>query len=250
MDEFTLEYYIKLLSSGAVVGEVYRSIVVSFVASLLTAVISVLLAWCIVTAFKGSGLLNQITKLPMLVPFTVCCLCVVTLASSTGFIPRVLLAMGVENASDAFSQVLYYPNSIGVVLVFVFHMSSYFTYMVVDTMKRISSSLGEAAMNLGASQWRCFKSVILPYCMPTIRNTFIFVFVLAFGNYEVPLLVGSTMGKLLPVHAYMEYSNYNFATHRPLAMAINVIMLVVAVVIVLVIHVWDIKDIKKKGGAR
>ncbi len=246
-DDFTFEYFINLFTSSVFVEELYRSIVVSFISALITAVVGVLLAWCIVTALDGKGLLNQITKLPMLVPFSVCSLCVVTLAASTGFIPRVMMALGIEGASDLFSQVLYYPNSIGVVLVFTFHLSSYFIYMVVDTMKRISTSMGEAALNLGASQWFSFRKIVLPYCMPTIRNAFIFCFVIAFGNYEVPLLVGSSISKLLPVHAYIEYTNYSFATHRPIAMAINVVMLVIAVVVVLIIHIWDTRDRKRLG---
>lgn len=247
MYDLTFDYYIKVLTDSSLIQEIARSIAVSMVAAILTAIVGVVLSRCLVTVSKGKGIVSQIVKLPMLIPYSVCAVLTVFMFSQTGVLPRILEALGVPGAQDLFSQILYMPNSIGIVIVFVFHASSFFTYMVVGTMSQISDTLGEAALNLGVSPWQSFIHVTLPHCMPAIRNTFIFVFVIFFGSYEVPLLVGNALVKLLPVQAYLDYSNFNIPVYRPEAMVLNMIMLVIAALVVLTIHLWDSCDRKKRG---
>lgn len=245
--EFTLDHYADVFANSNLVNSILLSVWVSILSALITAVIGVLLAWCLVTAFKARGIIVNLSKLPMLVPYSVCALLVIFLASQSGFLPRLLEAIGIENASDLFSKILYWPNSIGVILVFVFHASSFFAYMVMTPMSQVSSSLGEAAENLGASRWQTFIRVILPHCMPTVRSTFILIFVIFFGSYEVPLLVGSALAKFVSVQAYLDYINFNFISYRPEAMVLNMVMLFIAAVIALAVHLWDRADRKKRG---
>ncbi len=244
---FTLKYWVSMLSSELLPVEIVRSVGLALTTALLIAVLGVLLAWCIVTVYEGKGIFFHISKIPMLMPYTVVCLCATTLLTSTGFLSRVLTAMGWQQAQDFFGGILFQPNSLGVMIVFTFNLTSYFVFMTIGVMSRISDNLGEAAMNLGASKWQTFRRVLLPSCMPTIRHTFIFVFVVIFGNYEVPKLVGSGFDTLLPVVSYVEYSSINIIPHRPDSMVINVILLVIAAIVVLAIHAWDTYDKKKKG---
>lgn len=245
----TVEYWLSMLADGNLPGEVGRSIGIALVTSVLISVLGVLIAWCIVTVYEGKGIFFHISKIPMLMPYTVVCLCATTLLTSTGFLSRLLTAMGWQEAEQFFGGVLFQANSLGVLLVFAFNLTSYFVFMTIDIMSRISGNLGEAAMNLGASRWSSFKDVILPSCMPTIRHTFIFVFVIVFGNYEVPKLVGSSVDLLLPVASYVEYSKLNIIPHRPDSMVINIILLLIALAVVLAVHLWDVHDRKKRGVA-
>ena len=248
MYDLTFDYYIKVLTSNALLQQIGLSIVVTTVAALLTAFLGVVVGWSLVTVFKAKGLVNSISKLPMLIPYSVCAVLIIFMFSQTGVLPRLLEAVGIPEAGNLFKDILYMPNSIGIIIVFVFHGSSFFTYMVVGTMSQISETLGEASLNLGASPLCTFIHVTLPHCMPIIRNTFIFEFVIFFGSYEVPLLVGNALVKLLPVQAYLDYSSFNITVLRPEAMVINMIMLVIAGLVVLGIHIWDNHDRKKRGG--
>lgn len=243
----TLQYWSQMLASEALPAGIERSIGLSLSTSILVAVLGVGIAWCLVTVFDGQGIFFHISKIPMLMPYTVVCLCTTTILSSTGFLSRLFTAMGWQGAQDFFGGVLFQPNSIGVLIVFTFNLTSYFVFMTIGVMSRISDNLGEAALNLGASKWQMFRRVLLPSCMPTIRHTFIFVFVIIFGNYEVAKLVGSSVDLLLPVASYVEYSSINIIPHRPDSMVLNVILLAIASAIVFGIHVWGMHDKKKKG---
>ena len=243
----TFDYFAQVLTADRVFSETVRSVGVSLFAAILSAVLGVLTAWCIVAAYDSRGIFFHIAKIPLLMPWVVLCLCATTLLSSTGFISRVLTALGWAGAEEFMAGVLFQPNSIGTIIVFVFTVSSLFMYMIIDVMSRTNGSIGEAALNLGASRWSSFKDVVLPNCMPAIRNTFIFMFVYIFGNYEAPRLVGSSVETLLPVQAYMEYSNLHLIPHRPQAMVLNLLMLLIALVVVALVHAWDVHDRKKRG---
>ena len=100
-------------------------------------------------------------------------------------------------------------------------------YFVLAFMSSISETLGEAAENLGASPWRSFFHVTLPLSVPVIARAFLIIFVFAFGGYELPLLLGVTLPKALPVQAYLAYMNPELKL-RPLAMAMNGVILVLS----------------------
>jgi spermidine/putrescine transport system permease protein len=43
---------------------------------------------------------------------------------------------------------------------------------------------------LGANQWQTFYKIILPLTLPAIQTGFLLVFVPAFGEFVIPLLMG------------------------------------------------------------
>ena len=94
-------------------------------------------------------------------------------------------------------------------------------------MGNINGSLGEAARNLGASKWQSFFKVTLPLCKDTILSGFLIIFVFSLGAYELPVLLGSTLPKALPVLAYNQYTHPNLQ-NRPYAMALNGIIIVIS----------------------
>ena len=64
----------------------------------------------------------------------------------------------------------------------------------------------------------------LPLSIPVISRAFLIIFIFAFGGYELPLLLGSTLPKALSVQTYLAYMSPNLL-ERPLAMAMNGVML-------------------------
>ena len=67
----------------------------------------------------------------------------------------------------------------------------------------------------------------LPLCMPSILSGFLIIFVFALGAYELPMLLGATVPKALPVLAYIQYTHPDLK-HRPYAMALNGIVIAIS----------------------
>lgn len=118
---------------------------------------------------------------------------------------------------------------------------------VLAVLKRIDDKYEKVAINLGASRWYAFRKVTIPILMPTILSTFIIIFSFSFGAYEIPFLLGSTVPKTLPIQAFIEYQNPDMS-NRPLAMAINIIIIAISLAMVVLFNyvvkkIYKIEDI-------
>ena len=89
----------------------------------------------------------------------------------------------------------------------------------------------DLARTLGAGWWQRFRLVTLPFIMPGVLATSIIVFAFSFGSYEVPYLLGQPYPAVLPVAAYIKYTNVDLGA-RSEAQAINIFIATVVVVLV------------------
>ena len=114
-------------------------------------------------------------------------------------------------------------------------------------MASVSNTLGEAAENLGASPLRSFFSVTLPMSLPAVSKAALIIFIYAFGGYELPALLGSTLPKALPVQAYITYLSPDLL-QRPLAMAMFGVILMLSVLMAALYSIGIRRLIKRLGG--
>lgn len=108
----------------------------------------------------------------------------------------------------------------GVILAYLWKEIPFIIYFVIALMANINGNLGEAAVNLGAGRIQSFCRVTLPLCAHTILSGFLIIFVFALGAYELPVLLGATAPKALPVLAYIQYTHPDLR-NRPYAMAVK-----------------------------
>ena len=224
------------------------SLYIAFASTIPALIFGTIFAWVIVTLKQETILGGIIAKLPQLIPQAVGCVVIVNMFLPSGLLARGLMALGFENASNWFMQILYFPNSIGVILEYIWKEGPFVTFMLLPSMSGISDSYGEAAQNLGASTLRTFLTVTLPNCMPVIRTCAIIIFVITLGSYETPALLGSPVTKAMPAIAYDFYGASNMAVNRPISMVLNLAMMVIAFVFSLAYYTYGVKKKKKRRG--
>jgi len=66
-------------------------------------------------------------------------------------------------------------------------------------LNQMDESLEAAAWNLGASEWRAMREVILPFCLPAIVSSLFLTAAVSFDEFTVAWFV-SGLNKTLPVH--------------------------------------------------
>ncbi len=247
-DDLSLDAYISAFTSEYTLTGIGLSLYISIASTVPSIIIGVVLAWCIAVLQQESILGAIIAKLPQQIPHAVACVVMVNLFLPTGIIARVLAVLGFPDAADALNIVLYYPNSIGIIIEYIWKEAPFVTFMLLPSMSGISARLSEAARNLGASDLKTFLHVVLPNCMPTVRTCIIIVFVVVLGSYETPSLLGHATTRSLPVLSYAEYTFSNMAVHRPIAMALNMIMIVLALVFSLLYYYQGVKKNRKLRG--
>src|ERR1700745_3321330 len=89
---------------------------------------------------------------------------------------------------------------------------------IYGALGRIPDSLLEASGDLGARNWRTFRSVVLPLALPGVVAGSIFTFALTLGDYITPILVGGPNSQMIGNYVYE-----NSATTLPFGAALAVI---------------------------
>lgn len=223
----TIAYYAEVFSRPEFLSALHVSLRISLLSSVLAAAFGVLLCWALVSGGHTRGLMLYAIRFPILIPHAVAAVFVINIFSQTGLIARLAYAAGLIADYAQFPQLLYTDGYTGAILAYLWKEIPFVAYFTLALMSSISSTLGEAAENLGASPVRSFFLITLPLCMPTVAKAFLIIFVFSFGGYELPLLLGATLPKALPVQTYLAYINPDLR-QRPYAMAMNGVMLLIS----------------------
>lgn len=227
LEGWTLDYFRAVLTDDRFLTSIAISLYVALVSASATIVLAVVLTYGVVLMKREHGILYAILRLPMYVPWVVTGLLMIHLLSGSGWLARLFAALGLSRLASAMANVLHSPGQTGIIIAFVWASTPFASYLILSVMASITDSLGEAAANLGAGIWRRFWYVTLPLSVPVIRSTFLIVLLSCFGSYEIPVLLGMTMPRALPVEIYYLYMRPDFS-QRPYAMALNTIMLIIA----------------------
>lgn len=119
---------------------------------------------------------------------------------------------------------LYSPFAVVLTLT---HIYTPFTFLpVYAAMEHIPRNLIEASHDLGASRLQTFWRVILPLSIPGILAGATFAFVLSFGDFLAPLLLGGPSGIMI---SNIVVSLFGAAYNWPLGAAISFCMLALVV---------------------
>ena len=246
MTKPTLAYYVRVFRDGDFLSSVGVSLRIALCSAALATVLGVLVCAALVGCRK-SGVVH-VVRLPILVPHTVVALFVITICSQTGLIARGSAALGWIGDSTEFPQLLFSGNYLGVILAYLWKEIPFVAYFVLALMSSVSSTLGEAAENLGASPLKSFFQITLPLSLPAITKAFLIIFIFAFGGYELPLILGATIPKALPVQAYLSYMDPNLL-NRPYAMAMNGVILILSMAMAAIYGLLTHRLCKRIGGA-
>ncbi len=245
--DFTFRYYIEELKRPEVLQSIGVSLKVSFVSGVIAAVAGTLICAALVGTGRDRGAMLYTVRLPILVPHTVVAAFTVALLAQTGLFARIAFALGIISDHTEFPSILYGTGYFGVILAYIWKEAPFIAYFSLALMSGVSHTLGEAAENLGATPFRSFMHITLPLSMPAIAKGFIIVFIFAFGGYELPLLLGSTLPKAFPVYTYIEFMKPDFKL-RPYAMAMNGITLILSLLMALLYAVIMHRMAKRFGG--
>ena len=246
LTEPTMEYYRQVLTSETFLSSLAVSLKIAFASAVLATVLGVLVCAGLVGCRK-EGIVH-VVRLPILVPHTVVALFVITICSQTGLMARAAATFGLIADSTEFPQLLYTESYLGVILAYLWKEIPFVAYFVLALMSGVSTTLGEAAENLGASPLKSFFQITLPLSMPAITKAFLIIFIFAFGGYELPLIMGATIPKALPVQAYLSYMDPNLL-NRPYAMAMNGVILMLSMAMATLYGLLTSRLCKKIGGA-
>ena len=230
LTDFTLKYYREVLTDSNFLSSLKFSLYTSALSSIIAVVLGVLLSYSILQMKGNKETVELLYRVPIAVPHIVAALLVYNIFSQTGILPRILFETGLIKDQDQFPSLLYEPNGVGIIAAYIWKEIPFVALTTYTVLSNVSKKLSDVAYNLGANKKQVFFYVLLPLIMPSVLSSFIIIFAFTFGAYELPLLLGPTQPKALPVQAFIEYSN-PVLQNRPYAMVYNMLITLIAVIL-------------------
>lgn len=222
---FTLKNYARFFTDPVFSSVLLKSMVVSLVIAVLALLTSYPLAYLVsFRVRRGKQLLFMLSVIPLWVSYLVRIIAWRTILGNKGVINSFLLAIGAIRAPLSF--LLYNRFAIAITLTYI---CIPFVFIPVYTaLEKIPRNILEASSDLGAGELRTFLNVVLPLSLPGLVTGFIFAFIIALGDYIIPLQLGGTQGIMF---GNLIWSQFGFAFNWPLGAALGFILFAIAVLI-------------------
>ena len=200
----------------------YVSISTAFVASIVNAVMGLILAWVLVRyEFPGKRFLDGIIELPFALPTAVAGISLTHMTTTNGWIGKIFY--------DSFGIRIAYTR-LGITIALIFIGIPFVVRSVQPVLEKIDIQCEEAAFMLGADRKTCFRKVIFPEILPALISGFTLAFARCIGEYgSVVFIAGNTPYETeiapLLIMAQLQEFDYSAAT------SIALVMLLIAFVI-------------------
>ena len=230
---------IETITRKRVLASFEVSFITALIASLINAVMGVILAWVLVRYdFPLKRLLDGMIELPFALPTAVAGISLTSLTADTGLIGGFFAKFGVKIAY----------TRIGITVAMVFIGIPFVVRAVQPVLEKLDSSYEEAAAVLGASRRRTFWKVIFPEIMPAVFTGFGLAFGRCLGEYGSVVFIAGNQPfetEITPLIIMSELQEYDYAS----ASAIALVMLAASFLILFLVNLIQIRNSKiLKGG--
>jgi spermidine/putrescine transport system permease protein len=215
--EPSLRWYGEMFQNSAVMGALRNSLIVAFVATVVSTIIGTMLALSLERyRYRGRGFLDGLAYLPIIIPD-------VTMA--------VMLLVFFFQAFGVLDSLTGISLTTGLHTIMLAHIAFNISFVAVVVRARIAQfdkSLEEAAADLYATRWATFWKVTFPLILPGVAGGALLALTLSLDDVVVTQFVSGAGSTTLPV--------YVFGLVRrgvtPLINAVSVVMLAASMVLI------------------
>lgn len=215
------------------------SLFASLVASLINAVMGVILAWVLVRySFPFKKILDGMIELPFALPTAVAGISLTSLTADTGLVGSFFAKFGIK---IAYTQT-------GIITALVFIGIPFVVRSVQPVLEKLDPVYEEAAGVLGASRSMTFWRVIFPEILPAAATGFALAFGRCLGEYGSVVFIAGNQPfetEITPLIIMSQLQEYDYAS----ASAIALVMLAAAFIILFFSNLVQSRSAKRlKGG--
>lgn len=214
--------FLYTISRPRVLSGYYVSISTALVASLINAVMGLILAWVLVRYdFPGKKFIDGIIELPFALPTAVAGIALTHMTTTNGWVGKVFY--------DLFGIKIAYTRT-GITVALIFIGIPFVVRSVQPVLEKIDLQYEEAAYILGASRKTTFWKVIVPEILPALISGFTLAFARSIGEYgSVVFIAGNTPyeTEIAPLLIMSELQEFDYSA----ATSIALVMLAIAFII-------------------
>ena len=234
-----LSSIIEVIPKPRVVASFKVSLLTALIASLVNAVMGVVLAWVLVRYdFPLKRLLDGMIELPFALPTAVAGISLTSLYADTGLMGKFFAKFGIKVAY----------TRLGIIVALIFVGIPFVVRAVQPVLEKLDPLYEEAAGILGASRAQIFRKVIFPELRPAIFTGFGLAFGRCLGEYGSVVFIAGNKPfetEITPLIIMSELQEFDYSS----ATAIALVMLAAAFLILFLVNLIQIRNSKiLKGG--
>ena len=234
-----LNQFIDVVTSKRVLSSFYVSFSTAFVASLINAVMGLIIAWVLVRyEFPGKKIMDGMLELPFALPTAVAGISLTSLTSENGIIGSFFAKFGIKIAY----------TRLGITFALVFVGIPFVARAVQPILEKLDDTYEEAARVMGADQRLIFRKVILPELLPSLLTGTGLAFGRCLGEYGSVVFIAGNKPyetEITPLIIMSKLQSFDYAG----ATSIALIMLVVSFVILFLMNLMQARNSKMiRGG--
>lgn len=230
--------FIQTVTRARVLSSFYVSFMTALIASLINAVMGLILAWVLVRYdFPGKRIMDGMIELPFALPTAVAGISLTSLTSDTGFVGKFFAKFGIKIAY----------TRIGITIALVFIGIPFVVRAVQPVLEKLDGTYEEAARVLGAKPGMIFRKVIFPELMPALLTGTGLAFGRCIGEYgSVVFIAGNKpyYTEIAPLMIMSELQEYDYAS----ATAIALVMIVASFLILFGVNMVQARNTKRLVG--
>jgi sulfate transport system permease protein len=238
--QLSLSDIIATITRPRVLASFKVSFLTAFIASVINAVMGVILAWVLVRYdFPFKRLLDGMIELPFALPTAVAGIALTSLTADQGLIGGIFAKWGIKLAY----------TRIGITIALIFVGIPFVVRAVQPVLEKLDPSYEEAADVLGADRFTTFRRVILPEILPAAVTGFGLAMGRCIGEYGSVVFIAGNMPyetEITPLIIMSELQEYDYAS----ATAIALVMLIFAFTILFLVNLVQDRNTKIIKGGR
>lgn len=234
-----LSSIIEVITKPRVAASFKVSLLTALIASLVNAVMGVVLAWVLVRYdFPLKRLLDGMIELPFALPTAVAGISLTSLYADTGLMGKFFAKFGIKVAY----------TRLGIIVALIFVGIPFVVRAVQPVLEKLDPLYEDAAGILGASRAQIFRKVIFPELRPAIFTGFGLAFGRCLGEYGSVVFIAGNKPfetEITPLIIMSELQEFDYSS----ATAIALVMLAAAFLILFLVNLIQIRNSKiLKGG--
>lgn len=230
LNEFTLKYYIELISNAIFLKSMMYSLYIALISTLLSTVFGTYLGY--IVSKNKRALTKTMYRFPILLSYIAASALIYSTYSDKGLLYHMLQIMGL-NISNL--NIIYNTNGIAIILLNMFKGIPFIAFSVCPIFLKTDAAYIETARNLGCTNLMYIFKVLLPMSKHSIITSFLVIFNYNLFTYEGFYFLGPSNPVSIGVLVYQTYIKADM-TNRAFGMAINMVMIIVSSILCIVYY--------------
>ncbi|WP_373212684.1 sulfate ABC transporter permease subunit CysT [Blautia obeum] len=230
--------FFEVITRKRVLSSFYVSFITALGASLVNAVMGLILAWVLVRyEFPGKRIMDGMIELPFALPTAVAGISLTSLTADQGLIGSFFAKFGIKIAY----------TKLGITFALIFVGIPFVARAVQPVLEKLAGSYEEAAKVMGAKQGLIFRRVILPELLPPLLTGTGLAFGRCLGEYGSVVFIAGNRPyetEITPLIIMSELQEFDYKS----ATSIALVMLLVSFLILFLMNLMQARNSKRLRG--